>query len=76
MVDSKYEAALARGESVTYAGGEAESKNRHDQWANVLTPVEPQLRWLREAGFSDVDCYWRCFELAIFGGYKWWPVSL
>ena len=29
-----------------------------------------QCRWLREIGFQDVDCFWKYFELAIFGGVK------
>jgi tRNA (cmo5U34)-methyltransferase len=32
--------------------------------------VDEQLGWLREAGFSPVDCFWREFRLAIFGGFK------
>ena len=26
--------------------------------------------WLREIGYVDVDCAYRLFELAVFGGYK------
>jgi len=32
--------------------------------------VDEQLAWLREAGFGPVDCFWREFRLAIFGGFK------
>ena len=32
--------------------------------------VEEQLNWLREAGFNPVDCFWKEFRLAIFGGFK------
>ncbi len=32
--------------------------------------VEEQLAWLREAGFGPVDCFWKEFRLAIFGGFK------
>jgi hypothetical protein len=28
-----------------------------------------QLRWLREAGFDQVDCFWMHAGHAIFGGY-------
>jgi len=29
-----------------------------------------QLSWLREAGFSGVDCFWMCAGHAVYGGYK------
>jgi len=44
--------------------------HRADKAANILAPVEDQCRWLREIGFCDVDCYFKTFELALFGGRK------
>ena len=32
--------------------------------------VDDQLAWLREAGFSQVDCFWKEMGLALVGGYK------
>lgn len=43
---------------------------REDRDANVLAPVEEQCNWLTAAGFDDVDCYFKYFELAVFGGRK------
>lgn len=37
---------------------------------NLLESVEKQCRWLREFGFTEVDCYMKIFELALFGGVK------
>lgn len=37
---------------------------------NRLAPVEEQCRWLRDIGYSEVDCYLKIFELALFGGIK------
>jgi tRNA (cmo5U34)-methyltransferase len=33
-------------------------------------PVEDQLRWLREAGFGDVQVHFKWAEAAIFGGVR------
>lgn len=44
--------------------------NRPDKEENILTPVQSQCEWLQEIGFKDVDCYFKIFELAIFGGRK------
>lgn len=43
---------------------------RPDKAANILAPVEAQCDWLREVGFTDVDCFFKVFELAVFGGRK------
>jgi tRNA (cmo5U34)-methyltransferase len=38
----------------------------HDRCA----PMADQLAWLVQAGFSDVDCFYRSFRFAVFGGWK------
>jgi trans-aconitate methyltransferase len=44
--------------------------NRPDKKENILARVETQCDWLREIGFVDVDCFFKTFELALFGGRK------
>jgi tRNA (cmo5U34)-methyltransferase len=37
---------------------------------DVPAPLEEQLHWLRECGFSNVGCHWKYLNFAIFGGEK------
>lgn len=70
MIDAlaAYDAAAgaARGRQAVAAAYHA----RPDKAANLLAPVETQCAWLREIDFVDVDCFWKRFELAVFGGRR------
>jgi SAM-dependent methyltransferase len=70
MIAHLYQRRKDKGDDVTPEQVRREFKERPDRAANILALVEDQCRWLREIGFHDVDCFWKYFELAIFGGIK------
>jgi SAM-dependent methyltransferase len=70
MTEHLFERRREQGEDVTLEQVRREFMERPDRTANILAPVEDQCRWLRDIGFLDVDCFWKYFELAIFGGFR------
>jgi len=70
MGDHLYQRRKEKGEDVTLERVRRDFVERADGPANILALVEDQCRWLREIGFRDVDCFWKYFELAVFGGVK------
>jgi tRNA (cmo5U34)-methyltransferase len=48
----------------------ADFHKRPDKKENILAPVSVQIEWLRQIGFQDVDCFFKLFELALFGGRR------
>jgi SAM-dependent methyltransferase len=70
MSEHLWQRRRERGEDVTLEQVRKEFLERPDRAANILAPVEEQCGWLREIGFRDVDCFWKYFELAVFGGWR------
>ena len=70
FIDALQEFNRRKGPAKTRAQITREFFRRPDKHANILAPVERQCEWLREIGYRDVDCYFKIFELAVFGGRK------
>ncbi len=70
FIDSLYAYHQRRDPAVGRERIATEFYNRPDKKANILAPVDLQCSWLRELGYEDVDCYFKFFELALFGGRK------
>lgn len=69
-VDSLYNSAVRQGKNKSRAEVEKDYLERPDREANLFTSVETQCQWLREIGYTDVDCFFKYFEMAIFGGCR------
>ena len=69
-VTARYAIEKENGGTRTFEQLAEEYKNRPDKAANILAPTELQCGWLREVGYEEVDCYFRIYELAVFGGRK------
>ena len=60
-------AVWIRGECDDASGPAAAAQTSHQHEAISL---EAQLRWLREAGFREVECFWKEGRSAIIGGFR------
>ena len=56
--------------AATRANRTPEQLKRWENHIRYISPLEPQLRWLEEAGFDAVDVYWKDLDNAIFGGRR------
>jgi hypothetical protein len=43
---------------------------KYAQTINDNGILEEDLAWLREAGFQDVDCFWKFTTTVVYGGFK------
>ena len=69
-VSARFAIEQGNGGTRTFEQLTEEYKNRPDKAANILAPTELQCDWLREIGYEEVDCYFRIYELAVFGGQR------
>ncbi len=57
------------------AAGKRDQRSPEEQlrWENhtrYMVPLDPQVAYLREAGFEGVDVYWKDLDYAIYGGRR------
>ena len=43
---------------------------QHRMTYDRLAPLDAQMQWLEAAGFQNVDCWYKHFSFAVFGGYR------
>ena len=69
-LDERYKALWL--EQVRQAGATPEQieASLYRQREDRCAPVETQLQWLREAGFSDADCWYKEGRMAVMAGTK------
>jgi SAM-dependent methyltransferase len=48
----------------------AQWRERTSRSGDIESSAELQCQWLRETGFESVDCFFKLFRLALFGGRK------
>ncbi len=70
FIDHLYSFHNNNGQSTEREAIADEFYNRPDKAENILAPVDVQCEWLRDIGYRDVDCFFKTFELALFGGRK------
>jgi tRNA (cmo5U34)-methyltransferase len=47
-----------------------EERHRYENHVRYMIPIEPQLTFLRDAGFEAVDVYWKHLDNVIYGGRR------
>jgi hypothetical protein len=70
FIDSLWSFHQKRGETISREEVADAWYHRPDKTVNILAPLEVQCAWLREIGFVDADCFFKLFQLALFGGRK------
>lgn len=70
LIDGYYAIEQRNGGTRTRAEMADVFMKRPDKEANKLLSVDVQCGWLRGMGYTEVDCYFRIYELAVFAGRR------
>ncbi len=65
-----YEEAWERGARAKGCSSEEIKVAQGRMEADRTATMEDQLRWLREAGFEDVDCWFKSYQFAVYSGRR------
>ncbi len=69
-LDEIYRDYLESGARANGITGEEWAQAEERMKADHLTPLEPQLKWLRELGYQDVDCLFKDHAFAVMFGRR------
>ena len=70
MVNSVYDYAKSKNLKYSYADIVSFINSREKVLCSYPESVELQCGWLGKCGFSEIGCYFKVFELAVFGGIR------
>jgi tRNA (cmo5U34)-methyltransferase len=71
VLDRRYDEVWAASAVALGASAQELAAARERMAFDRPAPVEAQCGWLREAGFTDVDCYYKSWRFAVFGGLSY-----
>jgi tRNA (cmo5U34)-methyltransferase len=70
FVETSWHGGVFEGDSATFEQTLERFANREDVTQGLLLPMDEQIGWLAEAGLDDVSCFWKTFDMAMFGGRR------
>lgn len=70
FIETSWHGGVFEGEDATFDETLQRFANREDVKQGLLLPIGQQLDWLREVGYTDVGCFFKTFDMAIFGGRR------
>jgi cyclopropane fatty-acyl-phospholipid synthase-like methyltransferase len=70
MIDAIWQHGRRADPELTREAAVATYASRLDRDANRLVPLDRQLGWLRDAGYTEIAAPFRWYEIAVFGAHR------
>jgi ubiquinone/menaquinone biosynthesis C-methylase UbiE len=70
FVETSWHGGMFEGQDATFDQTLEQFANRQDIKQGLLLPMDEQIDWLHAAGYEDVSCFWKTFDMAVFGGRR------